>query len=138
MSQQPPIRGSLRQPFLEQAAVQVTSHQGPIPSPDTIAGYEKTLVGAADRIIKMAEKEQENRHQVARIHQSHQFILTIVGQFLAFFMGAGGLSGGIYLVARDKPITGFSVFFASLGVLAGIYLFNRKNPPKPVDRKSED
>jgi uncharacterized membrane protein len=31
------------------------SHTGPIPSPETLAGYEKTCPGSADRIIKMAE-----------------------------------------------------------------------------------
>lgn len=40
-----------------------SSFAGPLPPPSLFNGYEKTLPGAADRILKMAEKEQENRHQ---------------------------------------------------------------------------
>lgn len=129
MTQPQKIRGLQEQPFLTQAALQVTSHTGPIPSPDTIAGYERTLTGSADRIIKMAEKEQEHRLNFIRTQQSHQFVLTVIGQSLAFLMGISGIAGGIYLVATDKSISGFSVFFSSLAVLAGVYLYNRKTPP---------
>lgn len=34
---------------------------GPLPHPDSFAGYENTLPGAADRILSMAEKEQNHR-----------------------------------------------------------------------------
>jgi uncharacterized membrane protein len=31
-------------------------HQGPLPSPEVLAQYEKTMPGLADRIVKMAER----------------------------------------------------------------------------------
>lgn len=40
-----------------------SSFQGPIPHPDHFAQYDKVLPGAAERILKMAEREQENRHK---------------------------------------------------------------------------
>ena len=40
-----------------------SSFQGPIPHPDHFAQYNKVLPGAAERILKMAEREQENRHK---------------------------------------------------------------------------
>lgn len=42
------------------------SFSGPVPHPDHLAGYEKTLPGAADRILIMAEKEQEHRHEMEK------------------------------------------------------------------------
>ena len=39
-------------------------HLGPLPSPETLERYEKICQGAADRIITMAEKEQDYRHKI--------------------------------------------------------------------------
>ncbi len=36
-------------------------YSGPIPSPEALEHYEKIQPGAADRILKMAEKQQEHR-----------------------------------------------------------------------------
>lgn len=38
-------------------------HIGPLPSPEMLEAYEKAYPGIAERILKMAEKEQEKRHQ---------------------------------------------------------------------------
>lgn len=111
------------------------SHSGPIPSPEVIGGYEKVLAGSADRIIKMAEREQGHRHQLQLRGQSQQATLTFVGQLFAFIMGFSGIAGGIYLVKSDKSIAGFSVFFTSLSVLVGAYIYNRKKSSLPKDKQ---
>jgi uncharacterized membrane protein len=116
-------------------AVETVAHSGPIPSPETIAGYEKVLAGAADRIIKMAEKEQGHRHQIQINHQSNQVRLTFVGQLLAFLMGFSGIAGGIYLVKNDKSITGFGVFFTSLAALIGLFFFNQSRSKQQTPAK---
>jgi uncharacterized membrane protein len=111
----------------------VTTHQGPIPSPEVIAGYEKVLAGSADRIIKMAEKEQEHRHKLQLKNQTQVGWLTFIGQLFAFVIGVSGVAGGIFLVKNDKSVTGFSVFFTSLAALVGIFLYNRKRSKSPQD-----
>lgn len=37
-------------------AVQAQHHSGPLPAPQTLAGYESVLPGSAERILVMAEK----------------------------------------------------------------------------------
>jgi len=108
--------------------VQVQAHAGPIPAPEVIAGYEKVLPGSADRIIKMAEKEQAHRQKLERRNQLFQTGLTFIGQLFAFSMGMAGVAGGVYLVNNNKSIAGFGVFFTSLGALVGIFFYNRKRP----------
>ena len=45
------------------AVMQVTKmHSGPLPDPETLAGYERVAPGSAERIILMAEKQQDHRH----------------------------------------------------------------------------
>lgn len=46
--------------------VTTTSFSGPLPHPDLLAGYEISVPGAADRIIKMAEEEQSHRHLIEK------------------------------------------------------------------------
>jgi uncharacterized membrane protein len=99
---------------------------GPLPDPDLIAGYEKAMPGAAERIFKMAEIEQHERHLMTYREHRAKTLTTLLGQVSAFVMGMSGITGGVYLVAKDKPLTGFTVFFTSLATLCGVYFYNRR------------
>ena len=65
-----------------------TFFEGPLPPPDTLAQYEKILPGIADRIVKMAESEQQARH--AAISQDAQNKAALVN--IAAQESAGALS----------------------------------------------
>ena len=50
----------------DQQQVQVSHqklHQGPLPAPEDLTRYEDLLPGAAERIFRMAEIEQQHRHE---------------------------------------------------------------------------
>jgi uncharacterized membrane protein len=103
---------------------------GPLPDPQTIAGYENALSGGADRIFKMAEREQLHRHAISSKQQTLTATSIMLGQLCALIMGLSGIGGGVFLVSKDKPITGFSIFFTSLAALCGVYFVNRKKQAK--------
>ena len=42
-------------------SITVSTHSGPLPPPESMRGYEEVVKGSAERILVMAEKEQENR-----------------------------------------------------------------------------
>ena len=128
---QQPVTHSIQK--VEQS-VQIRS--GPLPDPEAIAAYERALPGAADRIFRMAEKEQEHRH-LSDLNESQRRHATIIlGQAFAFTLGVFGVCGGIWLVANDKPLTGFTVFFTSLGTLIGIFFVRHKAQHKVVPKSS--
>jgi uncharacterized membrane protein len=52
---------------------QLAAFQGPIPPPAVLREYEQLEPGAANRIIKMAEKEQEHRHYL----ENQEFMLDM-------------------------------------------------------------
>lgn len=53
--------------LLLQAQHMTRSHySGPLPPADQFAQYEQARVGAADRILALAENEQSNRHELER------------------------------------------------------------------------
>jgi uncharacterized membrane protein len=48
--------------------IQQLSHfSGPLPSPENLLNYDRIIPGTANRIIEMAEKNQEQRLYVDRI-----------------------------------------------------------------------
>jgi uncharacterized membrane protein len=110
----------------------ITAHQGPIPAPEIISGYEKVLAGSADRIIKMAEMEQLHRHKLQLKRQTQIGLVTLAGQVSAFLLGCIGIVGGILLLYNNKSITGFGTFLTSFAALIGLYFYNKKpNRPSP-------
>lgn len=98
---------------IEQAISQ--QYSGPIPPPSMLEGYDRVQSGFAERIVSMAEREQEHRHQlenrgvqgaIDKDKRSQRYALSIV-IFLAslcaglIFSGhdiAGSVLGGTTLV----------------------------------------
>lgn len=91
-----------------------TAHSGPLPAPETLAGYDQVLPGAAERILCMAEKQQASRialeeAQLAsdvahrdqlvaaqkRVHTG-AFISDYLGQLLGFLVAIGCLGFAAY------------------------------------------
>jgi uncharacterized membrane protein len=59
------------------------SHSGPIPSADELEHLERVQSGLADRVVTMAEKEQNHRHVTTTALISKEFSLRNKGQNLA-------------------------------------------------------
>ena len=58
-----------------QAVVQIiraseSSHSGPLPPPRQLREYEQALPGLAERIVRLAEAEQDHRHGIINLVQS--------------------------------------------------------------------
>jgi len=69
----------------------LTLHQGPLPSPETVERYEMVLPGAFDRILTMAEKEQQSKFEQnsteLAIHGRNEFskiLFAHCGQIFGF------------------------------------------------------
>ena len=50
-------------PIVRKLAIQ-QSFSGPLPPPDLLGQYDAILPGLADRIVKMAEKQESHRHEL--------------------------------------------------------------------------
>ena len=88
---------------------QALSFSGPVPPPAMYAGYEEVLPGSADRIMRMAEKEQDHRIAMdlkyveiyaGNTHRSQKLSVVVIlaGLAAAMFLGIFGdvrASGGV-------------------------------------------
>lgn len=72
-------------------SIQVATHhvefQGPIPPPDILEKYDGIQAGFADRIIKMAEAEQEHRHALEATVVRESFMEAKRGQMYGLTIG---------------------------------------------------
>lgn len=85
-----------------------------MPAPETLAGYESILPGSAERILRMAEKQQDSRialemaqqdadvrhrEEMARMQKrvhTGAFISDYLGQILGFLVAASCLVAAVY------------------------------------------
>ena len=120
---------------------QTTNHyQGPIPSPDHLAGYEAISAGFADRIIKMAEDQANHRFNIesksidADIKLQNRMIAERrAGQFMAFAIAVLFPCLGAYLVTKGFKIEGS--IFGGVGLIPVIYAFAPKKDKNGDGRK---
>jgi len=83
-------------------------HQGPIPDPETLAGYNQIVPNAAERILRMAEIEADHRQSLEsstlqaniRDRVSVRYEMKL-GQTLAFAYRLLGVEHTLQLVARN-------------------------------------
>lgn len=93
----------------------IEAHQGPLPTPDDLAQYDKVLPGLADRIVVMAEKEQAHRIDSEQKILRASIVSHHRGQLLATFLGLIG-----FVVAIAFGYWGFAT--AGAGLAGGVIL----------------
>ena len=122
----------------EGSAVEATAYAGPLPTPQTLAAFEDYIPGSAERILTMAESEQQHRHviefthlELAREsqkldHRAMSFSLG-GGVFVSVAFLAGAVYGGIELHT--------GVF--SLAAAPFLYLVTQLSPSKEDPPKGD-
>lgn len=105
---------------LQHVSQQITI-TGPLPAAGEFEKYERTLNGAANRILTMAEKEAEYRHKLDETSLN----LFSRGQIFAFVLsllsiGAVGMS-----IAFEQPVAAIAPTITAITGLAAVF-FNRK------------
>jgi uncharacterized membrane protein len=59
-------------------------HQGPLPSPKDFEAYDRVLRGAADRILRMAEKQAAHRQDLKSRALKGDLTNPMMGTILAY------------------------------------------------------
>lgn len=119
----PVVKGGER----EQVISRVTSllmnetFSGPIPHPRQIAEYEAACPGAADRLIAMAEKNNDANIEALNTSISHERDDRRLGMVLGFLSLMGIIAGAVFLAAIDKPAIAGGLL--GIGVIGTISVF---------------
>lgn len=104
------------------------SFSGPIPHPDILSGYETVKEGLAERIVRMAEKEQEARHRYQITVIEGPINATSRGQWMGFIIAILFLGASIFLAV--KGLVWLAAVISS-GTLVGLVtVFVTQKPAK--------
>jgi len=114
----------------ERRAMSVEQFSGPLPPPAILKGYEDILPGAADRIVRMAEKQSEHRQVLEKKVISVETFKSKVGLFLAFIICLYFMWIGYQLIIHDKKITGFILALTPLGGIIGMFIVQKNKDTK--------
>ncbi len=110
----------------------LSSFTGPIPPPEVLQGYENVKQGFADRILTMAEKQQDHRISSESKMIKESANETSRGQWFGFIIAISFLVGAVILGLTGHEWLGGVIGGGTLVSLVTVFLTNR--PAK----KSED
>lgn len=81
------------------AAAHAQLRSGPLPDPEELAGYERLIPGSADRIFKMAEKQQD--HAIAM--NLRDWRLKRTSAISSTLLGLAAIGVAYYMVYTGQP-----------------------------------
>ena len=118
-------------------AMKQQTFSGSLPSPDILRGYEAICPGAADRIIKMAEKQSDHRQmlELNTITTNNQTLSR--GQVFAFIIALTGLivAGVLGFVGRETSAS--IIGGSSLLGLVSAFISGKTSQRKSLKEKSK-
>ena len=114
-------------------------YSGPIPPPEALARYEEIQSGAADRILKMAEKQQEHRMALETKAIGGQVDQSKRGQifgFIAIFLCIG--AAVFFAVVCNMTKVAATFLTVTMVTLVGLFLSGKNVMKKDLKEKSKD
>lgn len=123
-------------------------HQGPIPHPDILAGYDKIVPGAANRILVLAETEALNRNrreddalqaniraqdrqlEIAERQTKSVFKSDLVGQVFGFFVCLGCIGAAVYLGVLGHDWLAGALAAIPTGAIVKAFFAEKPKPAK--------
>jgi uncharacterized membrane protein len=97
-------------------------HQGPLPDPETLRGYEDIVPGAAERIISLMEQQSMHRMSIERSVLEGDSRRADRGQWMGFSLALVGIILGAYLISLGFIFTGSAIVTVPLVSLVAIFV----------------
>ena len=109
------------------------SWRAPLPPPSALARYNDVLPGAAERILQMAERQQQQDHnaEMAAIGIERTVVVqdarrAYLGMLAGFIISLLVIGGGIYLIATGRDWAGVVLISINLSGLVGVFVYGSK------------
>lgn len=112
--------------------IQERSHSGPLPDAETLIKYNSVIPDGADRIMKMAEKQQEHRMSIENKLIQSQTKQSGLGQWFGLIIGLVGIGCGTFLAYSGETTVGGIIAGGTVVSLVSVFVLGKKR------QKSED
>lgn len=101
------------------------SYTSPIPPPSVLAQYNDVLDGCANRILTLAEGQQQHRHEMEASVVRSNILNEKLGLGAGFFLAAIITTGSIHLINTGKDVTGLGMIIGEVVVLVGSFYYSQ-------------
>ncbi|NJL82048.1 MAG: DUF2335 domain-containing protein [Chloroflexaceae bacterium] len=125
--------------------VESLSFVGPIPPPALLEQYNRVQPDAANRIIAMAEREEEHRHKMqeklinAEIADRRQGRSEKrVGQIFGFSIGTIAIVAGSIVAVMGAQVPGTFIGLSGVTGLVSVFVIDRRSQQPPESSSLED
>jgi len=116
-------------------------HRGPLPAPEDFEHYNQSLPGAGERILRMAEKQQDHRHGEERRMVTLEYLMRMMGQLGALLALVSMLGTVAYCAMIHEPVTAGviaaigGIVIAFLKYTARVTVETEEPTPRPTKKK---
>lgn len=110
--------------------IKQSSHSGPLPSPESLDKYNSIIPNGGDRIMKMAENQQEHRMAIEKKVITSQSNQSILGQIFGLIIGVLGIVGGVILGIYGNPYVGGVIGGGTVVSLVTVFVLGKKYQKK--------
>lgn len=106
--------------------IRESSHSGPLPDGETLIKYNSVIPDGADRIMKMAEKQQEHRMTIEKKAITSQFRQSNLGQWFGLVIGIVGIGCGTFLAYSGATTVGGIVAGGTVVSLVSVFVIGKR------------
>jgi uncharacterized membrane protein len=107
------------------SAMRADHYSGPLPPPQMLEQYNKVVPNGAERIMAMAEKQLDHRHELESVVVNGRAGSERLGTHYAFILAILFGIGAVYLLKIGHSIAGVSVLIGEIVALAGVFIAGR-------------
>jgi uncharacterized membrane protein len=113
-----------------------SSFSGPLPPPQILREFDEVIPGAAERIVKMAEKQQDHRIRLESRVITSDIIRSWAGLILGACLGIVIVGCGSYLVHEGHDTAGATIITGTLVSLVTAFMSVTKSRRQERESKS--
>lgn len=110
--------------------IQEKTHFGPLPDSESLVEYNSVIPNGADRIMNMAEKQQQHRISIESKVIKSQSIQSFLGQIFGLIIGLVGIISGTYLASIGATTVGGIIAGGTVVSLVSVFVIGKKSQNK--------
>lgn len=128
-------RNKQNQPAIIQKHQQLTYRSAPLPPPEELNKYNDVVQNGAERIIKMAENQQQHRMNLEVMAVTSQLKESSRGQIFGFIIGLAGIIGSLVIANNGFETAGSIIGSTSLVGLVSVFVLGKKYQKNNLEKK---
>ena len=113
----------------------MVAFSGPIPPPEQFGQYERILPGSADRILRMAEKQQDHRMEIEKEAVTKNLNHNKRGQSFGFIAMLLMLALSVLFVFNGMKVWAGIIGSVTIGTLVALFLSGNARNNKDLQSK---